>query len=133
MTPPCSFSRLACLCVAVIAATLLTACSLFGDDAQFEDRGVIATETDDAVVIENRRRAPIWTMLIPQDVLPFILLAPPSFRGDAIPPGALRSTPLDSISGLEDGDNLTVFWWEALYQNSERVPPDDYNTFVIER
>lgn len=131
--PLCSFSRLACLCAAVVAAALLTSCSLFGDDAQFGDRGVIATETNDAIVIENRRRAPIWTMLIPQDVLPFILLAPPSFRGTPIPPGDLRSTPLDSISGLDDGGNITVFWWEAVYRNGERVPPADYNTFLIER
>lgn len=138
MTPPRSSSRVACLCVAFVAAALFTSCSLFGDDERFEDRGVIATETGDAIVIENRRRTPIWTMLIAQNTLASLFLAPPSFRGDSIPPGNIRSTPLDSIFGLnvsgrDNGGNITVFWWEADYRDGERVPPDDYNTFVIER
>lgn len=132
------FSRATCLSLAVLTACLLTSCSLFGDSSPASQDGVIARDVGDAIVIENRRSAPIWADLYASGFLATALLARPSFRGDSIPPGGTRSTPLDSIPGLHGsegafGTDIRVLWYEADFRNGERVPPDDHNGFTIER
>ena len=127
------------LFLALLTAYLLTSCSLFGDSPPVSQDGIIARDVGDAIVIENRRSAPIWADLYTTGFLSKLILARPSFRGDSIPPGGTRSTPLDSIAGIRgtsagaDGKDIRILWYEAEYRNGERVPPDDYNGFTLER
>jgi hypothetical protein len=136
--PHTSFSRSTCLFLALLTSCLLASCSLFGTDQAAGQEGVVARETAASIIIENQRAAPIWVDLYTTGFVATALIGPPSFRGDSIPPGGIRSTPLDSVDGIRgtstgpEGKDIQVLWYEAEFRNGERVPPDDHNSFTIE-
>ena len=65
------------LFLALLTAYLLTSCSLFGDSPPVSQDGVIARDVGDAIVIENRRSAPIWADLYTTGFLSKLILARP--------------------------------------------------------
>jgi hypothetical protein len=110
------------LALTLACGLLLAGCSLFGDeDPTFGTDGVKATIQDDAIVVENQRRQPIWIRLLGTSLLPTISTRPLTLEGDSIPVGGQRMVDFENITMGEDEDEVSVSWWEATTEDGKRV------------